>query len=92
MARTKFTADYIPSEADLAAVKEQQAEYQRTHADPRHEYSADYEIDGHPIHEKVFATTLKAAEEHVRQQAGLVGWIPRNLVVKAVSDTNQNIA
>lgn len=92
MARTKFTSDYIPSDADLASVKEQQEEYQRTHADPRHEYLAEYEIEGHPLRESVFATSLKAAEEHVRQQAGLVGWIPRNLVVKAVGNTNKDVA
>ena len=92
MARTKFTADYIPTDADLAAVKEQQAEYQKTHADPRHEYEAEYEVDGHKLHERVYAMTLKAAEEHIRQQAGLVGWIPRNLVVKAVSKTNEVVA
>ena len=92
MARTKFTADYIPTDADLAAVKEQQAEYQKTHADPRHEYEVEYEVDGHKLHEHVYAITMKAAEEQIRQQTGLVGWIPRNLVVKAVGETNESVA
>lgn len=92
MARTKFTADYIPSSADFAAIKEKQEEYQKTHADPRHEYEAEYEIEGHKMHEHVFAVTLKAAEEQIRQQTSLVGWIPMNLVVKAVGNTNEDIA
>ena len=72
MARTKFTADYIPTDADLAAVKEQQAEYQKTHADPRHEYEAEYEVNGHKLHERVYAMTLKAAEEQIRPSARLL--------------------
>lgn len=75
--------DYIPT---IAEIQRSRDEATARAKDTRNMYKCDYEIDGHKFSEVIPAHDAKEAAEHVKQQCGMVGWIPRNLLVVQVEN------
>jgi hypothetical protein len=44
-------------------------------------YTVTYNINGHLMSEKIFAKNTKDAEEIIKRNCGMVGWIPRDIKI-----------
>lgn len=83
--------DYIPTYADIEHERDERLKRLEGKADPQKTYLCKYTIEGKPFEEKVVALDLKSAEEKLKQQWGLCGCIPRDLVTVAVDATNVEV-
>lgn len=80
--------DYIPTYADIDRARSEAAARAK---DTRKMYKCTYKIDGHELVETIPAYDLKAATEHIKQQCGIVGWIPVGLTVTPIENTNVEV-
>lgn len=83
--------DYIPYGYEIEAAREEAAARVKNIPDPRHEYVATYKVNGNAMTERVVAVNIKEAESHVKQQLAMVGWIPVDLSIVAVGNTNVDV-
>ena len=89
---SKRSTDYIPTASEIQAELDEAKARAAASPDPRHEYEASYMVKEVRLTERVFAYDIKDAEDHVKQQLGVVGWQPVGLQLKAIEDTNVDIA
>lgn len=78
--------DYIPTYADIEHERIACQQRIKGVADPRNAYLCKFTIEDKQYEEKVYAYDLKSAEEHLKQQWGMVGMIVRNLVTVPVKE------
>ena len=80
--------DYIPTAAEIERSRDEAASRAK---DTRKMYKCEYEIDGNKLTETIPAYDLKEATDHIKQQCGLVGWIPRNLNITPIENMNAEV-
>lgn len=84
----KRNKDYIPTYSEIEAERVAAAARAK---DTRKMYKCTYVVDGTQINEMVAAYDTKEAIEHINQQCGMVGWIPRNLTIVDLEETNTKV-
>lgn len=87
MAHKSWNEDHIPNEADWIARKEQMDSWKKEHEDPRHKYTMTYTVDRIERSETVMAVSEEAAIASLKQQWGMVGFVPMNIVARRSYDT-----
>lgn len=80
--------DYIPTYAEIEAEREAASARAK---DTRKMYKCTYTVEGTQMVEKIAAHDTKEAAERINQQCGMVGWIPRNLTIVALEETNVEV-
>ena len=76
--------DYIPTEGEQMAKSEAIRDYMATHKDPRTEYIATYTVpsfSSREFTERVMAVSITDAENIIKRNCGMVGWIPTELKI-----------
>lgn len=87
----KHNEDYIPTYAEQTRMAEERRMKWKTMPDVQKTYECKYEINGIPITEKITAVNIESAEEKLKQQCGMVGWIPAKLQIVATENTNVDV-
>ena len=82
----KHNDDYIPTYADIEHERDAQRKRLEGKPDPQQTYICKFTIDGKPYEERVSAFCLKDAEDTLKQQWGMVGMIPRELVTTVAEE------
>ena len=83
--------DYIPTYGDLEARRdecERNAKAARERGFHLGEFELSYNVLGRSFTEKISASSEKDAIEILKQQCGMVGWIPMNIEVKTLVAPN----
>ena len=83
---TKHNDDYIPTYADIEHERDARRKRLEGKSDPRQTYICKFTIDGKPYEERVTALCLKDAEDKLKQQWGMVGVIPRELMTSVAEE------
>lgn len=78
---TKRGEDYIPYDCEIEEARAAARARAENATDPRKKYIATYTLLGAKRTEDVYAVDIKTAEQHVRQQLGMIGFNPTDLVV-----------
>ena len=83
---TKHNDDYIPTYADIEHERDARRKRLEGKSDPQKTYVCKFTIEGKQYEEKVPAIDLKSAEDKLKQQWGMVGMIPRELVTTVAEE------
>ena len=83
---TKHNDDYLPACADIEHERDARRKRLEGKSDPRQTYICKFTIDGKPYEERVTALWLKDGEDKLKQQWGMVGVIPRELVTSVAEE------
>ena len=83
---TKHNDDYIPTYADIEHERDACRKRLEGKPDPQQIYNCKFTIDGKQCEERVSALCLKDAEDKLKQQWGMVGMIPRELVTTVAEE------
>lgn len=78
----KRSDDYIPTYADIEAEKNRREEYLKEHKATVHSYTATYKINGKAYTSKLAGQTTADAEDNLRHDCDMIGWIPTDIVIK----------
>lgn len=83
--------DYIPTYGDLEARRDEcrkNAQEAKDRGFRLGEYELSYNVLGRSYTEKMSAVSEKEAIETLKQQCGMVGWIPTDIKVKNLVEPN----
>ena len=83
---TKHNDDYIPTYADIEHERDARRKRLEGKSDPQKTYICKFTIEGKQYEEKVPAIDLKSAEDKLKQQWGMAGMIPRELVTTVAEE------
>ena len=83
---TKHNDDYIPTYADIEHERDARRKRLEGKPDPQKTYICKFTINGKPLEERVTAFCLKDAEDKLKQQWGMNGMIPRELVTTVAEE------
>lgn len=84
----KRNKDYIPTAAEI---ERSRAEANSRAKDTRKMYKCEYEVERTKLTETIPAHDMNEATERIKQQCGLVGWIPRNINITPIENTNVEV-
>lgn len=77
---SRMSSDRILTEADYIRLKEE-CEARQAKVDPRNVYTISYVIGGKKMTETITSFSTVDAIAHVKQQCGMVGWIPYDIKI-----------
>lgn len=78
----KHSKDYIPTDGEFMAERDAVKDWKETHEDPRQKFIATYFVNGMKLSENVLAENEAEAQARIKQQCGMVGWIPMELKIE----------